>query len=193
MQRMAKSKQKAPRNPKPPPAADPPSPAAKPGRLAAPLALYVVALVSAVVDQGTKILTHAKLDLHESVPVVDGWFAFTYVLNEGAAFSFLRGQVTVLLAITAVIAIGIVIYERRLGPRPAIQNIALGLILGGAIGNLIDRFRFGAVVDMLDLQNGSGKNIWPIFNVADIVLVVGIGLLTIAMLRAPRPQSPPHA
>lgn len=151
--------------------------------------LYTLALVSAAVDQGTKLLTAAKLDLHESVPVVQGWFAFTYVRNEGAAFSFLSGQVSILLLITAVIAVGLVVYERRLGPRTATQNVALGLILGGAIGNLVDRIRLGAVIDMLDLQNGSGKNLWPIFNVADIVLVVGIGLLVIALLRTPRPHA----
>jgi len=176
-----------------PPTADTAAPAPAPDRLDGPTPwaraswfLYAVAVASVVLDQATKLLTEANLALHDSIPVIPGWFAITHVQNEGAAFSMFDGQVPILAVISAVVTIGLIVYERRLGARSVLQNLALALILGGAAGNLVDRVRVGRVVDMFDLQNGSGRNLWPVFNIADIALVVGVGLFLIATFRESR-------
>lgn len=183
------------RRPAPTPAAPPAPPAAptaRPPWYRAAWFLYVAALAAVLLDQATKLLTEAQLALGDSIPLIPGWFAITHVQNEGAAFSMFDGQVPILAVISSVVTIGIIIYERRLGPRSALQNVALACILGGAVGNLVDRVRVGRVVDMFDLQNGAGRNLWPVFNVADIALVVGVGLFVIAAFRegraARRPQ-----
>jgi signal peptidase II len=169
----------------PAPAAPPPAAGRTPWARASWF-LYAVAVAGVALDQATKLLTAAYLSLGESVPVISGWFAITHVQNEGAAFSMFDGHVPILAVISAVVTVGLVVYERRLGPRPALQNVALACILSGAAGNLIDRVRVGRVVDMFDLQNGSGRNLWPVFNVADIALVVGVGLFLIATFRESR-------
>lgn len=121
-------------------------------------------------DQFTKWLITSKLVLGQSFPV-DGFFRFTYIQNSGSAFGLFQGYGTV-LTIISVVAIALIIILHRSTP---IQSItlsgSLGLILGGTAGNLIDRIRLGSVVDFIDVGP------WPIFNVADSSIVVGMAIL----------------
>lgn len=139
--------------------------------------LFAVAGVALAADQALKLWVVKNMTLHyPSIPLVPGYFALTYTQNFGSAWSMLWGQTWLLIAIAAGVALGIVIYALRQSERTWLQMIGLGCLLGGAVGNLADRIRLGYVVDMFDLQNG-GRNVFPIFNVADIAIDVGVGLL----------------
>lgn len=110
--------------------------------------------------------------------IIPGFFDLTWAANTGGAFSFMHTRPWIILLISALMIIGIIIWAFRMPQRSTIVQLAFGLIIGGAVGNLIDRVRYGFVVDFLDfyyVSNGQ-KHAWPTFNVADIGIVVGIGL-----------------
>lgn len=120
-------------------------------------------------------------------PVIDGYWDWELAMNTGAAFSSLdEGSATqLLLAVLAALAVcGIGVYAYRLRPEQRLERVALGLVAGGALGNLIDRLRHGAVTDFIRWRIGEHR--WPIFNVADAALLVGGVLLVIASTRAHR-------
>ena len=122
------------------------------------------------VDQLTKYLVRTNMRLGESWPS-EGLFRLTHGTNSGSAFGLFPNQ-TVLLAVASVVAIGFLVYFYRAHAMPrALLRFAIGLQLGGALGNLIDRLRTGAVVDFIDV------GAWPIFNLADSSIVVGMALL----------------
>ena len=143
--------------------------------------LYLVLAVGAVValDQATKALVMARIPLYHSIPVIEGLFNLTHLLNPGGAFGFLASQgpvVRQLLFVAATfLAMGLILYyfHRTPGGHRALAA-AFALILGGAVGNLIDRLRFGQVVDFLDFY--LGRYHWPAFNIADSAITVGIGI-----------------
>jgi signal peptidase II len=144
----------------------------------------ILALLLAATDQAAKAWTVRNLLLYEVQTVIPGWFDLVHVRNPGVAFSLLAGLDPqwvrpALLAVT-VLAIGGLLYFLRFLPEKGSSLWGLGLILGGAAGNLIDRVRFGFVVDFIDLYRGSFH--WPTFNVADIGISVGVLLLVADML-----------
>ncbi len=155
--------------------------------LAATAAVTILAL-----DQVTKFLALDRLLPGEPVPVIQGFFSLTLVLNPGLAFGMLgatpagwRWMVAVLsVAALCVLAVVGVRLLPRGGP---IAEVALALVFGGAVGNLIDRWRFGAVVDFLDFY-WRGYH-WPAFNVADSAISVGVALLALRMLLDPASRS----
>jgi signal peptidase II len=156
-----------------------------------PLAL-VTALVVVVLDQLTKAIVVARIALHDSLSVVDGLFALTYVRNTGAAFGILAGRedalrIPLLMAVS-VVALGVLLWFLRALPNDRRVVIgACGAVLGGAIGNLIDRAAYGEVIDFLDVYVGSWH--WPAFNVADAAITLGVIVLSIDSLRgAPAPE-----
>lgn len=123
--------------------------------------------------------------LHEAYPVIPGLFNLVYVLNPGAAFGFLADasaafRYVFFTGITVVAAGLIVYYLVKTNPRNLILAASLTLIFGGAIGNLIDRIRFGSVVDFLDFYLGAAH--WPAFNVADSAITVGAALMIWEMI-----------
>lgn len=123
-----------------------------------------------LVDQFSKYLVRANLPLYESWPS-EGIFRFTHGTNSGTAFGLLPNQ-TLILIVASVLAIGFLYYFYRTQALPSrLLRLAIGLQLGGAFGNLIDRLRVGAVVDFIDV------GWWPVFNLADSSIVIGIGLL----------------
>lgn len=136
----------------------------------------LVALAIVLIDQVTKWWVQARLPFEQSVPVLPPIFYFTYVLNPGAAFTLLAGRRWLLVA-TAVL-VGLVSWFARgyIAKQSALFRWGLTLGLAGATGNLIDRLRFGKVVDFMDVR------IWPIFNVADSCIVIGVGLLIWAIM-----------
>lgn len=143
--------------------------------------LFAFAGVALAADQWLKhwVVTNMTLarDGGGSLPLIPGWFALTYTQNFGSAWSMLWGQRFLLIAIAGAVAIGIIVYAVRLKERSWLQMAGLGFLLGGAVGNLIDRARLGYVVDMFNTQNGHWENIFPIFNVADVCIDIGVGLL----------------
>ncbi len=124
----------------------------------------------------------------QSVPVpgASDLLRLTYVENRGAAFGLLQGQVT-FFVLVGLVVVAVIAASYRYLPRSGFRmHLALGLQLGGAVGNLIDRVRQGYVVDFVDF--GYRTNWWPVFNVADSALVVGVGLLALQLLRQPEPK-----
>jgi signal peptidase II len=152
----------------------------------------VTALVVVVVDQLTKAVVVARLGLHESVSVVDGLFALTYVRNTGAAFGLFAGRMAALrvpgLIAVSVVALVVLVWFLRSVPNDRrLVIVACGAVLGGALGNLIDRAAYGEVIDFLDVYVGTWH--WPAFNVADAAITVGVIVLSIDSLRgAPTPE-----
>ena len=133
------------------------------------LFLLTVAAVL-LVDQLSKLLVRANLRLHESWPE-EGIFRLTYGTNTGTAFGLFPDQ-SILLIVTSVLAIGFIVFFYRSHAMPSrLLKASIGLLLGGAMGNLIDRIRAGAVVDFIDV------GWWPVFNLADSSIVIGIALL----------------
>jgi signal peptidase II len=142
-------------------------------------------------DQLSKSWVVAHMSLGESREVASWlvpWFSLTYVTNTGIAFGLFQGMGDVLL-IVAFIAIGaIFLYYRHLPSGPIPLHVALGLQMGGALGNLVDRLTRGAVVDFIDL-NFWPLHHWPIFNLADTSIVAGVVLLLLVMLTEKDHQS----
>jgi signal peptidase II len=151
-----------------------------------PYLLVMAAIV--LLDQGTKALVVRTLDLHEHVPIVDGLLSLSHVRNRGAAFGLLSDwdvpYQSVLLALLSLGALAaIAFYFLRLPAAARLPRLALALVLGGAVGNLIDRARLGYVVDFVHVYWRRYQ--WPDFNVADSAITVGVALLVLDILRSP--------
>ena len=146
----------------------------------------MIAVMVLVLDQITKYLVDSGMQLHESVPIIDGLFNITYIKNPGAAFGFLADSPPLFrsaffIGITVAAVLLILYYIRKYATAAPLLTASLSLILGGAVGNLVDRVRFGEVIDFLDVYIGTHH--WPAFNVADSAISVGAVLLLIEMLR----------
>ena len=133
----------------------------------------IIALVVAF-DQLTKYLIKANMELESTIPLLDGVFHITYIQNYGAAFSILQNKTEFLIIMQLVVIAAVLFYllKRRKQEHWGLL-LSLSLIAAGGIGNLIDRAVNGYVIDFLDFR------IWPIFNVADISVCVGCGLLVL--------------
>jgi signal peptidase II len=148
-----------------------------------------------VLDAWTKSLVSARIELHETIAVIPNLFQLVHVRNTGAAFGIGANADSALVPlILNVGAIGVfvvvVIYAMRTAVTDRLLQFALHLILGGAIGNLIDRFRLGYVVDFLDvfvIVGGQPRH-WPAFNVADSAICIGIVLLFFDMKKKPESE-----
>ena len=133
-------------------------------------------------DQLTKTLVRTFMDRGESWPDPDWILKLRHVTNSGAAFGILQDQTTFLIVMAFIGLIAIYLYYRFPPFDHWIVPLAIGLMLGGAVGNLIDRVRVGEVVDFLKVPN------WPAFNVADSAVSIGVVLLVWAMLLEPKPS-----
>ena len=140
----------------------------------------IVALAIVLLDQVTKLWVAASMRLHESIPVIPDFFSLTYVRNTGAAFSMFAGHDASyrvpFFIVVSLIAAGVIVSLIR--STPSSQKLALlgcALVLGGAVGNLIDRIAYGEVIDFLDVYWGDWH--WPAFNVADSAITSGVVLL----------------
>jgi signal peptidase II len=146
---------------------------------------YFVAAFVLVFDQFTKQLITGTMLRGESRQIFGDFVRLTYVHNDGAAFGLDLGGRWSFIVVTIVVAAFIVFYYSRSEKTPT-ARWALALILGGALGNLVDRVRIGEVVDFLHLSVASVS--WPIFNVADIGVSVGVGLLALHLFRKEHPE-----
>jgi signal peptidase II len=142
--------------------------------------LFIVgALLTLIVDQITKNLAVNYLQPVGSIPVL-GFVRLTYVENRGAAFGLLQNQTVFFVLVGVLVVGGLIASYRYLPGFSPLLNLALGLQLGGALGNLMDRVRQGYVVDFFDLTW------WPVFNVADSAIVVGVCVMAYYLVWAPR-------
>ncbi|MBU6153964.1 MAG: signal peptidase II [Bdellovibrionales bacterium] len=151
-----------------------------------PLFFFLSIVLVIVFDQWTKFLVISKFEYGESLPLIAEFFSLTYVRNTGAAFGFLananptfRVPFFLIVPIVAMVVLGFL--YRDLPQDAKWRGMALGLVSGGAIGNLIDRIRLGYVVDFLDFHYKS-LYYFPAFNVADSAICVGVGILLLTNL-----------
>ena len=130
--------------------------------------IFIVFAVTLFLDQWSKYLIEQNVDLYQSIPVIQDVFHITYTRNQGAAFGILQGRRTFFIVITIVVLALLAYFYRELPLKNLVTRFAMGLAIGGIIGNFIDRVRLGYVIDFLDFR------IWPIFNVADSAIVVAV-------------------
>ncbi len=144
-----------------------------------------IAVVVVVLDQVTKALARAQLDMGSTVVLVPRVLNLTLTKNSGAAFGIFAGRQPIFIAVTCVVLAVVGIYLWRQRPTSPLVVVALGLVTGGAIGNLIDRAGPGWVTDFFEF----GFIDFPVFNVADTAIFVGVGLLIVWLLVSPTPSS----
>ena len=157
------------------------------------LLFAIISIGVLVFDQVTKEWITSRMSLYSSVPVVPGLINLTLVTNTGALFGLFKDiddpYRTIMFLAVPVIAISLILYfQYRTSTADIMTQSGLALILGGAVGNLVDRLRFGHVVDFVDVF--VGEHHWPAFNVADSAICVGVSLLFIDLLRQSRKSQP---
>lgn len=167
-------------------AADAPSPRNKWGLVG------LIALVIVVADQVTKLWVDADMRLYQSIPVIDGFFSLTYVRNTGAAFSLLADlpegiRVPFFVGVALLGIAAVAWFVRMTPPSETSTLVACAFVLGGAIGNAIDRIAYGSVIDFLDVYVGEWH--WPAFNVADSFISIGVVLLLVSGFFSPPPEN----
>ena len=143
-----------------------------------------------ILDQVSKYIIKAQMDIYDSIPIMGNFFQITYVENDGAAFGVRLGSPKLFLALSVIAAILVFYYLIRMRDKNWIPQLALAFIAAGAIGNLVDRFIYGKVVDFLDVEffdiyipsfnflsltiSEYSMTRWPIFNIADIAITCGM-------------------
>ncbi len=142
----------------------------------------LVALFVIVFDQVTKEWVRGVFSLHESLPLVPGFFNFTYVRNTGAAWGIFSGQNLALSLLAFVMLVALVLFRRKLLPPGKPHRIALGLLCGGIVGNLFDRLRLDYVTDFLDFYYRDWH--FPAFNVADSAICIAVAIYILGTLFA---------
>jgi len=155
-----------------------------PGPLKVRFAFLGIALGGLILDQVTKIWIRMEFAPRDLRPVIPGFFSLTFHRNTGGAFGLLQGlgeggRSFVFLLIPAVIIVVIILWALRTPARPLLPQISLACILGGALGNMTDRLRWGYVVDFLYFHLGKTGWVWPAFNVADSFITCGVAVLLI--------------
>jgi len=142
------------------------------------IAYFLIAIFIIAFDQFTKYLAITTLTIGQSVPLIEGVFSITLVLNKGIAFGLLQNSFFIPEVIGVLAALGILIFFVRFCKNKKISvKISLMLILAGCIGNLVDRLRYNAVIDFLDFK------VWPVFNVADSAICIGVCLLIFGLIK----------
>jgi signal peptidase II len=146
------------------------------------LLLIAIAGLVLFLDQLTKLYIVSRFSLYESVTILEDFFHITYITNPGAAFGIFAGRaasfrIPFFLTLSFVAIVGMLFFYKTVTEN--LLRIALSLLLGGALGNMIDRARLGEVIDFIDVH--WYNNHWPAFNVADSAITIGVGLLILDM------------
>ena len=141
---------------------------------------YIIAAVIILIDQVTKWLIVRNMQIGENITIIENFFYITSHRNRGAAWGILEGQMWFFYIITAVVIVGLIYYIQKHTKENKVMGVALGFMLGGAIGNFIDRLFRKEVVDFINTYIFSYD--FPIFNIADSALCIGVALLFIHML-----------
>lgn len=135
------------------------------------LALFIV-----VIDQLSKFYIQTHMELGMSIPVIQDVFHITYILNPGAAFGLFENQTTFFVIIAVCMVVSAIYFYPMIPNQYRLLRFATGLVVGGAMGNVIDRIKTGYVVDFFDFR------IWPIFNIADVGIVCGVGCIIFTII-----------
>ena len=157
---------------------------------------YALALIVVIVDQWTKWLAETKLTFHDPVPVIEPFLNWTLAYNYGAAFSFLAGaggwQKWFFSGLALLMSLFLIIYLLKAPRKATLLSLGLAMVLGGALGNLIDRLLHGHVIDFIHVHYA---DVWhyPIFNIADIGISLGVVLIVIDMLFLERKREMPRS
>jgi len=146
------------------------------GHLRKPIVFYAVAAAVLAADQASKLAVVSAFVPRESHPVIPGIVDLTYATNTGGAFGLMPWATPVLAVVAGLVALALIVYGPRLAAAGRIIEVASALLLGGALGNLIDRARLGHVIDFVDLH------FWPVFNIADMGITVGAILFVITVI-----------
>lgn len=139
--------------------------------------IIIIAILIIAVDQWSKYIVQANMTPGLSIPIIPNVFHITYILNPGAAFGILENQRIFFIAVAAIMLLAAIYFYPRIPAKCRMLRFGLSLLAGGASGNVIDRIKTGYVVDFFDFR------IWPVFNIADIVIVCGVFLIIVAILR----------
>jgi len=134
------------------------------------------------IDRLSKYYIETHMSLGMSIPVIRDFFHITYIINPGAAFGILEYQTGFFIVVSVVMIAAAIWYIPRIPARYRLLRFGIGMQAGGAIGNMIDRIRYGGVVDFLDFR------IWPVFNVADMAIVGGVGCILVTLLYVMRKE-----
>lgn len=144
--------------------------------------VYPLCIIGVIaLDQLSKLIVVNRLSLSRSVPLIDGILKITLARNPGGAFGILQSKGSLVMIVTAAISIGLLGILLFMDLRNGYIKLGLAIIAGGALGNLIDRIRLGYVVDFLDL------GVWPVFNLADVAIVAGTGVIILSLIRRVTP------
>jgi signal peptidase II len=133
---------------------------------------YIVLVLSIALDQATKMWVIASFRPGLTMELLPGFFNLTYVQNTGIAFGMMKGQGLLVALFVIALALGAIVYARGLNWASWEPNVVGGCLVGGAVGNLLDRSRLGYVVDFFDVH--AGANHWPVFNVADSLICLSV-------------------
>jgi signal peptidase II len=158
------------------------------------MVLIGISMLVVALDQLTKFLVLTHMTLDQSQSLFPGFLYLTYIQNPGSAFGFMAGMgalVRIPFFIAATLAATFIVYayQKMVPPEKVLTRIALGLVWGGALGNLIDRLLYGKVIDFIDMRYHDFQ--WYIFNVADSCITVGLGYLLFEFIRAGRRKNAP--
>lgn len=149
--------------------------------------ILFIGIIAIIFDQISKLLVVKYLDLYVKKNIINNFFYLTYVKNDGAAWSILKGNMIFLIIIT-VCALGFIIYnlykEKNISK---LDSISYGLLIGGIIGNFIDRLRLGYVIDFLDF-NIFGYN-FPVFNIADVMIVFSVIIIVFIVIKGDKNEN----
>jgi signal peptidase II len=140
--------------------------------------LVATAALTAGADQWVKAIVTRSIPPGSSVSVITGLLSLTHVQNRGVAFGLLAGISPILMTLAALTLLVLLSYNKGRRTWSRASSLGFALMVGGAIGNLLDRVRFGFVVDYLDVH------VWPVFNLADAAIVIGAGLVLLVLMRS---------
>ena len=137
--------------------------------------IFSTALLIIFLDQLTKFFIKNNFQLNQSIPIIKNILHLTYVTNSGSAFGLFKGFNIFFILFSIIVIIVVFYYIRKIKENEKLLQLSIGLLLGGTIGNLIDRLVYGSVIDFIDFR------IWPVFNVADSAVTISIILLIILL------------
>ena len=137
--------------------------------------IFSAALLTVILDQFTKLLIKQNFQPNQSIPIIKNILHLTYATNTGSAFGLFKSLNVFFMFFSIIVIIAIFYYIKKINKREKLLQFSVGLLLGGTLGNLIDRLMYGAVIDFIDFR------IWPVFNVADSAVTISIILLIILL------------
>ena len=137
--------------------------------------VFSTALLIVILDQFTKFLVKQNFQLNQSIPIIKNILHLTYITNTGSAFGLFKGLNWFFVFFSVIVIIAIFYYLERIVKNEKLLQFAAGLLLGGTIGNLIDRVAYGAVIDFIDFR------VWPVFNIADSAVTIGVIILIVLL------------